>query len=95
MIIIYKMSNISWFISKLFIKVKYAGMVNIIAESMIMPELLQNDLNSSNLYDMTLKIINNPECIKKMKSDLSDIKDSLIINGKNKSAAEYITNLSG
>lgn len=95
MIIIYKMSNISWFISKLFIKVKYAGMVNIIAESMIIPELLQNDLNSSNLYDMTLKIINNPECIKKMKSDLSDIKDSLIINGKNKSAAEYITNLSG
>ena len=37
MIIIYKMSYLSWLLSKFLIKVNYVGMVNIIANSMIMP----------------------------------------------------------
>ena len=42
-------------------------MVNIIAGSMIMPELLQNKATSEKIYRMASEIINNPEKITQMK----------------------------
>jgi lipid-A-disaccharide synthase len=42
-IIVYKMSPASYKIAKLLVKVKYAGLANLIAGCEVMPELLQND----------------------------------------------------
>ncbi len=41
-IIVYKMSSVSYTFAKFLIKVKYAGLANLIAGQMLMPELLQN-----------------------------------------------------
>ena len=91
MVIIYKMSIFSWLISKLLIKVPYAGMVNIIAGSEIMPELLQNEVTPNKIYQHVIDIIDNPLKIKKMKCDLEEVKS--LLKGKNtKSIAEYILN---
>jgi lipid-A-disaccharide synthase len=42
-IIIYKMSYLSYRAAKLFVKIKYAGLANLIVNRQVMPELLQND----------------------------------------------------
>jgi len=42
-IIIYKMSYISYRIAKLLVKIKYAGLANLIVNRQVMPELLQDD----------------------------------------------------
>ena len=94
MVIIYKMSPLSWWISTKLVKVPYAGMVNIIAGSMIMPEILQKEATSKRIYNTALEIINNPKKINQMKSDLLIIQNSLKSRDNTKTAADYILELS-
>jgi len=94
MIIIYKMSIFSWWIANILVKVKYAGMVNILADSMIMPEVLQNDLKPQLICDIVENIIYNPKKINQMKLDLSKIQNILQSANYTKTAAEYIIEIS-
>ncbi len=57
MIIVYKMSYISYLLAKSFVKVKYAGLANIIAGREIVPELLQNDANSEKIAETVLSLL--------------------------------------
>ena len=90
MVIIYKMALISWWISKLLIKVPYAGMVNIIAEKEIMPELIQENANLENLFSEATLILKNPEKLEKMKADLNKIKHQLNGSRASNNAAKHI-----
>lgn len=45
MVIVYKLSNISWIISKFLARVKQFGLVNIILREKIVPELIQKEVN--------------------------------------------------
>ena len=51
MVVVYKMSKISWWISKYFIKIPFASIVNILAEKPkgIVEEFLQNDCTSAKI----------------------------------------------
>jgi len=49
LIVVYKMSWISWFITKKFVKIPFACIVNILAGKKIIPELLQDDFTVKNL----------------------------------------------
>ena len=93
MIIIYKMNPISWLVSRALVNVPFAGMVNIIAGSMIMPELLQNKATSEQIYNLAEEIINNPEKITHMKLKLSKVRDLLKGEGASNRAAKYILDL--
>ncbi len=50
-IIIYKMNFINFIIVKLLVKVKYANIINIAADHEIIPELIQSNCNSKNIFD--------------------------------------------
>ena len=90
MIIIYKMAPFSWLVSRVLVNVPFIGMVNIIAGSMIMPELLQNKATSGQIYKMASEIINNPEKITQMKLELSKVQDLFKGEGASNRAAKYI-----
>ena len=62
-IIIYKMNFLNFFIAKLFLKIKYANMINIINNREIIPELLQNECNSDEIYKTVNYLLNKPEII--------------------------------
>ena len=94
MIIIYKMSLLSWWLSKKLVKVPYVGMVNIIAGSMIMPEILQAEATASKIYKKAQEIIESSNRITKMKSDLSNVKNLLKGRENMQSAAKYILEMS-
>ncbi len=62
-IIIYKMNFINFFIAKLFLKIKFANMINIINNKEIIPELLQEECNPDEIYKTVNYILKKPEVI--------------------------------
>ena len=74
-IIIYKMNFINFYLAKLFLKINYVNMLNIIKNSEIIPELLQNDCNPNEIFNSVYYFLKKPELMQKQ---LSEIK--LIIN---------------
>ena len=74
-IIIYKMNFINFYLAKLFLKINYVNMLNIIKNSEIIPELLQNDCNPNEIFNSVYYYLKKPELMQKQ---LSEIK--LIIN---------------
>ncbi len=62
-IIIYKMNFLNFSIAKLFLKIKYANMINIINNKEIIPELLQNECNSDEIYKTVNYLLKKPELI--------------------------------
>ena len=50
-IIIYKMNMINFFIIKMLVKVKFANIIYIVADEEIIPELLQSNCNSKNIFN--------------------------------------------
>ena len=49
-IIIYKINMINYLIMKFLVKVKFANIINIINNKEIIPELLQSECNSQEIY---------------------------------------------
>ncbi len=90
MIVVYKMAALSWWLSKIFVKVSFAGMVNIIAGKMIMPELLQNDFTVDNLTKKIEVIIHNQSQLTAMQSELEKVSTALKGKGASVNAAEKI-----
>ena len=74
-IIIYKMNFINFYLAKLFLKINYVNMLNIIKNREIIPELLQNDCNPNEIFNSVYYYLKKPELMQKQ---LSEIK--LIIN---------------
>ena len=62
-IIIYKMNFLNFFIAKLFLKIKFANMINIINNKEIIPELLQQECNSDEIYKTVNYLLRKPELI--------------------------------
>ena len=62
-IIIYKMNFLNFFIAKLFLKIKFANMINIINNKEIIPELLQKECNSYEIYKSVNYLLKKPELI--------------------------------
>jgi lipid-A-disaccharide synthase len=58
-IIIYKMSAVSYWMAKLFVKVKYVGLANLIVNAEVMPELLQNDATPEKISKKALYMLDN------------------------------------
>ena len=77
-IIIYKMNLLNFFIAKLFLKIKFVNMINIINNKEIIPELLQNECNSSEIYKTVNYLLKKPELIneqlKQVNKTISELK---------------------
>ena len=73
-IIIYKMNFINYFIAKLFLKIKFVNMLNIIKNKEIIPELIQRDCNPNEIFKSVYYFLKKPELIDKQ---LLDIKNTI------------------
>lgn len=73
MIVAYKVDLLSYFIIKLFIKVKYASLINIIAGREIIPEFLQSDCNKDDLCSGMKYLLDNKEARSKQVADATKI----------------------
>ena len=62
-IILYKMGFLNFLIVKMLVKTKFANIINIAANEEIIPELLQSNCNSKNIFDMVSNYLDNPKKI--------------------------------
>ena len=83
-IIIYKMGIINFFIVKLLVKVKFANIINIAAKEEIIPELLQSNCNSVNIYNTVDKLLSDKNALEKQVTKSQEI----ISNFKTKKSSE-------
>ena len=91
MVVCYKLSSISWWMTKKLTSIKFASMVNLIANEKIVPEYLQNDMNASNLANAVMPLLESKNPIrKKMLAGFDMVRRTLGIPGVYDRAAEAI-----
>ena len=63
MIVIYRMSNATYYFLKIFnlVKTKYAALPNILFDDEIVPELIQENFTALNIYQESIKWLANDE----------------------------------
>ncbi len=88
MIIIYKISFLSYYIGKKFIKVDNIGLVNIIAGRTIVPEFIQGEATPVNMAEEIHNILTDNSRMDKIKHDLSRVRRKLGSPGAAERAAK-------
>lgn len=77
MIIIYKISPISYFIGKMIVNVKNIGLANIIAGKTVVPELIQEDANGNRIAAEAMDILTDGKRKLEMIKELAAIRSKL------------------
>lgn len=90
MLIVYKTNYLTYLVVKKLIKVDSIGMVNILLEEKITPELIQNRLTENSVYEESKKILSNSSEYEKIKTKLSEVKNKLAGETASVSAAKSI-----
>ena len=90
MVIIYRVSRLSYLLGRMFIRVKNIGLVNIIAGQTIVPELIQREANPGRIAEVATMILGDPEQRARMKSALSGIRTLLGSPGAAERAARLL-----
>lgn len=90
MVVVYKTSSLTYLIGKQLIKLDKIGMVNILLDKMVVPELIQNEANSENIFNTTSKIISDEKIYQTIKHKLEFVKEKLGSGGASKKAAKTI-----
>lgn len=77
MIIVYRISPLTYFIGKMIVTVKNIGIVNIIAGNTIVPELIQNEATGIRIAEEALSILTNDERKREIIGQLAKIRAKL------------------
>ena len=77
MVIIYKVSSLSYWLGRVLIQVEHVGLVNLVAGKRIVPELLQDEASPVRIADTALKMLNDDAGLKELRQELLSIKNSL------------------
>jgi lipid-A-disaccharide synthase len=77
MIIVYKISLLSYIIGRLIVDVKNIGLVNIIAGKTIVPELIQSDASGERIAEEALAILTNGKKKQEIIKELEAIRTKL------------------
>ena len=87
MVIIYKVSLMTYLIGKMLIRVPFIGLANLVAGKKVVPELIQNDATPEKIAAETIAILNNPHRLEKIITDLAAVKKALGEKGASKEVA--------
>ena len=77
MVIVYKVSPLTYLVGKRVVRVRHVGLPNIIAGRTIVPELIQNDFTAGRVAEEVTRILSDRQVRNNMIKDLSAIKESL------------------
>lgn len=88
MVIIYKMSNLTYNIMKRMITIKHVGLPNIVAGEEIVKELLQDDANPEKISSEILLLLNDKNYRQRVVEKLESIRNKLGTSGGSDKVAE-------
>jgi len=90
MAVVYKTSPLTYLIGKQLVTLDKIGMVNILLDEMVVPELIQNEANSENIFTTASKVLSDNQAYEKIKLKLGEVKEKLGKDGASKKAANLI-----
>jgi lipid-A-disaccharide synthase len=90
MIVVYKTSSLTYIIGKQLIKLDRIGMVNILLDEMVVPELIQSEANATNIFEKAAKILSDNQAYENVKIKLGNVKEKLGSDGASLKAAKSI-----
>jgi lipid-A-disaccharide synthase len=93
MIIIYKVSSPSYWVGRALIRVDHIGLVNLVAEKEIAPELIQKEVNPRRIADEAFRILKDPLLSRKMSDSMGEVRQKLGEPGAAQRAARIVTSL--
>lgn len=77
MVIVYKLSELTYWLGRLLVKTPFIGLPNIVAGKAVVKELIQHQANAKNIADEIVKLLSDRAYYDAVKSDLSAIKNTL------------------
>jgi len=74
MVIIYKVAPLTMLLARLLVKIRTAGLVNILAGRRVAPEFLQSDATPEKIADTVLEFLRDPAKLQEQRRDLGEIR---------------------
>ncbi len=93
MIIVYKVSPLSYWLGKRMIRVKHIGLANLVAEKPIVPELIQHQASAQQIAGEALRMIKDERRLVQARLELRRVAERLGVPGASKRAAEVALRL--
>ena len=93
MVIVYRISRLSYLIGRMFIHVKHIGLVNIVAGRTIVPELIQNDVTPEKIAGAIGTLLADPGKYEQVENDLRQVRVKLGEGGASSRAASVAREL--
>ena len=90
LVIVYKISFLSWLFIRHLIKIPYIGLVNIVRGKKIIPEFIQYNANPERIAQFIIDCLTDTDKIKSIKEELLKVKELLGLPGASKRAAEVV-----
>jgi lipid-A-disaccharide synthase len=95
MIILYRVSFLSWLLALLMVQVPYIGLVNLVSGKKIVPELVQYQASAARLARQAMPLMEDGPARGQMIENLSKIRHLLGTEGASKRTAELALSLIG
>jgi lipid-A-disaccharide synthase len=93
MVIVYKVSPVSYYIGKRIIKVEHIGLANLIAGKTIVPELIQDEANPERIATEVIHILSDEARLRQIKQELREVREKLGEPGAARRAARLACDL--
>jgi lipid-A-disaccharide synthase len=89
-VVVYKMSAVTYFIGKLLVKIPNISLPNIVMEERMIPELLQDEVKAENIAKETMRLLKTHPHAKEVHKKLLVMKEKLGSEGAVKRVAEEV-----
>jgi lipid-A-disaccharide synthase len=90
MILLYRTSSLTYWLARYLIRVRWIGLVNLVAGRSVVPELIQSDATGQRVYDEAVAILENRSAYDDMKQSLAKVRASLGEPGASARVAEVV-----
>ncbi len=90
MVIVYRISALSYLIGKMIVDVDHIGLVNIVAGMRLVPELVQKESTPQNMADAMARFLDDPSYYEEVKTQLSGIRSRLGDEGASSRVASVV-----
>jgi lipid-A-disaccharide synthase len=93
MIIVYRVSSLSYLVAKALVKVKHIGLVNLVAGEEVAPELIQGEARPERVAEEALRILRDPDLQGRMTGAMAGVCQKLGEPGAARRAARIVCSL--
>ena len=95
MVVIYRTSALSWAVARALVRLRWASLVNIVADEAVVPELIQNDLTVERLTEAAAELLSSPSRLETMRAGLARVASALGPPGASARAAGFVVTAIG